>query len=56
MELDLLSLASVRAFAKVWNERQVPLHVLVNNAGIFAMNGEDYIAEPVNLDLSVHFQ
>ncbi|CAM6106369.1 unnamed protein product [Calypogeia fissa] len=37
MELDLLSLASVRAFAKEWNDRKVPLHVLINNAGIFSM-------------------
>ncbi|CAM6090475.1 unnamed protein product [Calypogeia fissa] len=37
MELNLLSLASVRAFAKQWNDRQVPLHVLINNAGIFSI-------------------
>jgi NAD(P)-dependent dehydrogenase (short-subunit alcohol dehydrogenase family) len=38
MELDLNSLASVRAFASAWIARGLPLHVLVNNAGIFAMS------------------
>uniref|UniRef100_A0A2P2LID6 Uncharacterized protein MANES_16G063200 n=1 Tax=Rhizophora mucronata TaxID=61149 RepID=A0A2P2LID6_RHIMU len=37
MELDLLSLDSVARFAKTWNARLVPLHVLINNAGIFSM-------------------
>jgi NAD(P)-dependent dehydrogenase (short-subunit alcohol dehydrogenase family) len=36
-ELDLASLASVRAFAAAWEARQAPLHGLVNNAGIFSM-------------------
>jgi NAD(P)-dependent dehydrogenase (short-subunit alcohol dehydrogenase family) len=30
--LDLLSLASVRAFARRWGER--PVHILINNAGL----------------------
>lgn len=34
-QLDLASLQSVRAFAARWGDR--PLHVLVNNAGIYAM-------------------
>ncbi|XP_010275077.1 PREDICTED: retinol dehydrogenase 12-like isoform X2 [Nelumbo nucifera] len=37
MELDLLSLASVRRFAGVWEQRAMPLHVLINNAGVLLM-------------------
>eukprot|EP00252_Welwitschia_mirabilis_P002498 TRINITY_DN12450_c0_g1_i1.p1 TRINITY_DN12450_c0_g1~~TRINITY_DN12450_c0_g1_i1.p1 ORF type:complete len:375 (+),score=65.99 TRINITY_DN12450_c0_g1_i1:220-1344(+) len=37
MELDLLSLESVAKFAYAWNARQGPLHVLINNAGIFSI-------------------
>uniref|UniRef100_A0A0D6QSW2 Uncharacterized protein n=1 Tax=Araucaria cunninghamii TaxID=56994 RepID=A0A0D6QSW2_ARACU len=37
MELDLLSLESVRNFASVWNARQGPLNILINNAGIFSI-------------------
>nr|XP_043615462.1 dehydrogenase/reductase SDR family member FEY-like [Erigeron canadensis] len=37
MELDLLSLASVVTFAETWNARSGPLHVLINNAGIFSI-------------------
>ncbi|KAL6848516.1 hypothetical protein ACP4OV_021810 [Aristida adscensionis] len=37
MELDLLSLDSVVKFADAWNARMAPLHVLINNAGIFAI-------------------
>lgn len=37
MELDLLSLASVVNFSKAWNARLGPLHVLINNAGIFSI-------------------
>lgn len=37
MELDLLSLASVRSFADNWLLRGIPLHLLINNAGIFLM-------------------
>ncbi|WOL18924.1 hypothetical protein Cni_G27721 [Canna indica] len=37
MELDLLSLDSVVRFAEAWNARGAPLHVLINNAGIFAI-------------------
>lgn len=38
MQLDLSSLASVRAFGAAWSARGRPLHALVNNAGIFAMS------------------
>lgn len=37
--LDLASLASVRDFVQRWEQQQRPLHVLVNNAGMFAMGG-----------------
>uniref|UniRef100_A0A803M2F6 Uncharacterized protein n=1 Tax=Chenopodium quinoa TaxID=63459 RepID=A0A803M2F6_CHEQI len=37
MELDLLSLDSVAQFAEAWNARSGPLHVLINNAGIFSI-------------------
>ncbi|EXC01791.1 Retinol dehydrogenase 11 [Morus notabilis] len=37
MELDLLSLDSVVRFAEGWNSRLGPLHVLINNAGIFSI-------------------
>jgi NAD(P)-dependent dehydrogenase (short-subunit alcohol dehydrogenase family) len=44
MELDLLSLDSVVKFADAWNARMAPLHVLINNAGIFAIGGlQDYL-------------
>ncbi|XP_048535201.1 dehydrogenase/reductase SDR family member FEY-like [Triticum urartu] len=37
MELDLISLDSVARFADTWNARMAPLHVLINNAGIFTI-------------------
>ncbi|KAI9087854.1 hypothetical protein K1719_030184 [Acacia pycnantha] len=37
MEVDLLSLDSVVRFADAWNARSGPLHVLINNAGMFSM-------------------
>lgn len=39
MQLDLSSLASVRQFAQAWQNRGLPLHVLICNAGIFSMSG-----------------
>jgi len=42
MELDLLSLDSVVGFCNLWNARLSPLHVLINNAGIFSMGGWFY--------------
>ena len=38
-QLDLVSLRSVREFAAKWEAEGRPLHVLINNAGIFAMSG-----------------
>jgi retinol dehydrogenase-12 len=35
MTLDLTSLASVREFAQAYLKRDLPLHILINNAGIF---------------------
>lgn len=37
MELNLLSLSSVRSFCMAWEKRKAPLHVLVNNAGICSL-------------------
>lgn len=40
MELDLASLASVRRFLVVWGSDKAtarPLHILINNAGIYSM-------------------
>lgn len=45
MELDLLSLDSVVRFAKAWNARMGPLHVLVNNAGIFSIGEPQRISK-----------
>jgi NAD(P)-dependent dehydrogenase (short-subunit alcohol dehydrogenase family) len=38
--LDLASLASVHRFVERWESKGRPLHILVNNAGIFSMGGE----------------
>lgn len=45
MELDLSSLASVRRFGEAWAARGLPLHALINNAGIFSMSGEQGCCE-----------
>ncbi|GAA0175839.1 dehydrogenase [Lithospermum erythrorhizon] len=37
MELDLLSLESVVKFSEAWNSTLRPLHILINNGGIFSM-------------------
>ena len=36
MHLDLSSFTSIRSFVTEFNEKQLPLHVLVNNASIFS--------------------
>lgn len=38
--LDLASLESVRGFVQRWEQQQRPLHILINNAGMFNMGGE----------------
>ncbi|KAG2297022.1 hypothetical protein Bca52824_043691 [Brassica carinata] len=45
MELDLLSLNSVMRFSNAWNARLSPLHVLINNAGMFSMGGAQKFSE-----------
>ncbi|EOA16839.1 hypothetical protein CARUB_v10005060mg [Capsella rubella] len=45
MEIDLLSLDSVVRFADAWNARLGPLHVLINNAGMFAMGEAQKFSE-----------
>ncbi|EOA14469.1 hypothetical protein CARUB_v10027678mg, partial [Capsella rubella] len=48
MELDLLSLDSVVRFCNAWNARLAPLHVLINNAGMFAMGGAQRFSKDGN--------
>jgi NAD(P)-dependent dehydrogenase (short-subunit alcohol dehydrogenase family) len=38
MELDLNSYQSVKSFAQAFNKKQLPLDILINNAGVFAMS------------------
>ncbi|PON55626.1 Short-chain dehydrogenase/reductase [Parasponia andersonii] len=45
MELDLLSLDSVVKFAEAWNSRSGPLHVLINNAGIFSIGEPQHFSK-----------
>ncbi|XXG68335.1 hypothetical protein AAC387_Pa06g1447 [Persea americana] len=45
MGLDLLSLSSVRCFAQEWNRPGRPLHVLINNAGVFLMGEPQRFSE-----------
>jgi NAD(P)-dependent dehydrogenase (short-subunit alcohol dehydrogenase family) len=40
IQLDLSSLISVRKFVNEFHERQLPLHLLINNAGIIASEFE----------------
>ena len=40
MHLDLQSLASVRSFVKAFEQSGKPLHILVNNAGIYDITGD----------------
>jgi NAD(P)-dependent dehydrogenase (short-subunit alcohol dehydrogenase family) len=39
LPLDLASLDSVRRYVKLFQDRQLPLHLLVNNAGVFNTRG-----------------
>lgn len=39
-QLDLALMSSVKAFAERWEKTQRPLHVLINNAGIYSMSSE----------------
>jgi NAD(P)-dependent dehydrogenase (short-subunit alcohol dehydrogenase family) len=38
--LDLSSMAGIRTFAEEWKLRGGPVHVLINNAGVFNMGGK----------------
>ena len=38
--LDVACLASIRKFASSWQAQKRPLHILVNNAGVFTMGGK----------------
>ena len=35
MKLDLSSFKSVKGFTVAFKEKNIPLHILINNAGIF---------------------
>lgn len=37
MQLDLSSLSSIREFAAAWEATGLPLHILINNAGILSL-------------------
>ncbi|KAG7674068.1 putative Dehydrogenase/reductase SDR family member FEY [Nannochloris sp. 'desiccata'] len=47
MELDLSSLQSVRNFATAWftENSNRPVHILINNAGIFSMSAPRFVTE-----------
>ncbi|XP_042518960.1 dehydrogenase/reductase SDR family member FEY-like [Macadamia integrifolia] len=45
MELDLLSLSSVQKFAATWEQREEPLHILINNAGIYLMGEPQKVSD-----------
>ncbi|XP_043689842.1 dehydrogenase/reductase SDR family member FEY-like [Telopea speciosissima] len=45
MELDLLSLSSVQQFATDWEKRAEPLHILINNAGIYLMGEPQRVSD-----------
>lgn len=37
MKLDLSSFQSTKEFAVAFKEKNIPLHILINNAGIFGV-------------------
>ena len=47
MELDLSSLASVDAFVRSFEALGTPLHVLINNAAVFLMDGDPGTADGI---------
>ncbi|PON89656.1 Short-chain dehydrogenase/reductase [Trema orientale] len=53
MELDLLSLSSVRQFAIEWDQHSKPLHILINNAGILRMGERQQFSKD---GIEQHFQ
>ncbi|XP_062106957.1 dehydrogenase/reductase SDR family member FEY-like [Humulus lupulus] len=54
MEVDLLSLNSVRQFAVEWDQLSMPLHILINNAGILRMGERQRFSEDDGIE--EHFQ
>ena len=51
MELDCLSFDSVRKLAEAWEARKLPLHLLINNAGIFCMTGAHLPSFPCTFNI-----
>jgi NAD(P)-dependent dehydrogenase (short-subunit alcohol dehydrogenase family) len=45
VELDMASLASIRAFASAWLARATPLDLLLNNAGVMALPTRELTAD-----------
>lgn len=37
LPLDLASFASIREFVRLFHELDLPLHILINNAGVFGL-------------------
>ncbi|TKY45417.1 Short-chain dehydrogenase TIC 32 [Spatholobus suberectus] len=54
MQVDLLSLDSVARFAEAWNARSAPLHVLINNAGIFSSEPQKFSKDGYEQHLQVN--
>ncbi|KAL3155087.1 hypothetical protein ABBQ38_011150 [Trebouxia sp. C0009 RCD-2024] len=55
MQLDLASFDSIRSFAADFNKRNLPLHALLNNAGVF-MPPDDRTEEDFEVQLGInHF-
>ena len=45
LQLDLASLASVEQFARQFHQLQLPLHMLILNAGVMKSPGADYVGQ-----------
>ncbi|PNH06547.1 Short-chain dehydrogenase TIC 32, chloroplastic [Tetrabaena socialis] len=55
MDLDLGRLDSVRAFARQWRRRGLPLHILVCNAGVMGPPKRMLTADGLELQFQVNF-
>ena len=54
MQLDVSSLASVRAFAKAYKSKNIPLHVLLCNAGIM-MGPQRVSVDGIDLQIATNY-
>ncbi|PRP85403.1 hypothetical protein PROFUN_06949 [Planoprotostelium fungivorum] len=56
LQLDLASFASVRDFAKAFHEKNLPLHILVNNAGVMALPQRQTTKDGLEMQMGInHF-